>query len=55
MTTDFANQQKFKNALNKRTIALSYTGSDGDLELLKACLPFAMSRYTSVAAELQKK
>lgn len=36
MTTDFANQQKFKNALNKRTIALSYTGSDGDLELLKA-------------------
>jgi len=36
MTTDFANQQKFKNTLNRRTIALSYTGSDGDLELLKA-------------------
>ncbi len=36
ITTDFANQQKFKNTLNKRTIALSYTGSDGDLELLKA-------------------
>ena len=36
MTTDFSNQQKFKNMLNKRTIALSYTGSDGDLELLKS-------------------
>jgi hypothetical protein len=36
MASDFANQQKFKNTLNKRTIALSYTGSDGDLELLKA-------------------
>ena len=36
MTTDFANQQRFKNTLNQRTIALSYTGSDGDLELLKA-------------------
>ncbi len=36
MTTDFANQQKFKNLLNSRTIALSYYGSDGDLELLKA-------------------
>jgi hypothetical protein len=36
MTTDYANQQKFKNTLNRRTIALSYTGSDGDLELLKA-------------------
>ncbi|MCD8197825.1 MAG: DNA primase [Lachnospiraceae bacterium] len=35
MTTDFANQQKFKNLLNKNTIALSYFGSDGDLELLK--------------------
>lgn len=35
MTTDFANQQKFKNLLNKNTIALSYLGSDGDLELLK--------------------
>lgn len=36
MTTDFANQQKFKGILNKRTIALSYLGSDGDLELLKS-------------------
>ncbi|SDN06952.1 DNA primase [Acetanaerobacterium elongatum] len=35
MTTDFSNLQKFKNILNKRTIALSYTGSEGDLELLK--------------------
>jgi hypothetical protein len=35
MTTDFNNLQKFKNILNKRTIALSYTGSEGDLELLK--------------------
>ena len=35
MTTDFANQQKFKNLLNKNTIALSYLGGDGDLELLK--------------------
>lgn len=38
MTTDFANQQKFKNLLNKNTIALSYFGSDGDLELLKGYL-----------------
>jgi hypothetical protein len=36
LTTDFANLQRFKNTLNKRTIALSYTGSEGDLELLKA-------------------
>ena len=36
MTTDFSNQQKFKNLLNKNTIALSYLGGDGDLELLKA-------------------
>lgn len=35
MTTDFANQQKFKNLLNRNTIALSYLGGDGDLELLK--------------------
>lgn len=35
LTTDFANQQKFKNLLNKNTISLSYLGSDGDLELLK--------------------
>ena len=36
MTTDFANQQKFKNLLNAKTIALSWFGSDGDLELFKA-------------------
>ena len=35
LTTDFANQQKFKNFLNRRTISLGYFGSDGDLELLK--------------------
>ena len=35
-TTDFSNLQRFKNLLNKRTIALSYTGSEGDLELLKS-------------------
>ena len=38
LTTDFTNLQRFKIALNKRTIALSYTGSEGDLELLKAFL-----------------
>lgn len=36
MTTDFANQQKFKNLLNSRTISLAYYGGDGDLELLKS-------------------
>ena len=35
MTTDFTNLQKFKGILNRRTIALSYLGSEGDLELLK--------------------
>ena len=38
MTTDFSNLQKFKNVLNKQTISLSYTGSEGDLELLKGYL-----------------
>ncbi|MCL1965302.1 MAG: DNA primase [Firmicutes bacterium] len=38
MTTDFGNLQKFKNVLNKRTISLSYTGGEGDLELLKGYL-----------------
>ena len=38
MTTDFSNLQKFKAVLNKRTISLSYTGSEGDLELLKSHL-----------------
>ena len=36
LTGDFANPQKFKAVLNKRTIALSYYGSEGDLELFKA-------------------
>ena len=36
LTSDFANQQKFRNFLNRRTISLGYFGSDGDLELLKA-------------------
>ncbi|MHB1154848.1 MAG: phage NrS-1 polymerase family protein [Eubacteriales bacterium] len=35
MTTDFSNLQRFKSILNRRTIALSYLGSEGDLELLK--------------------
>jgi hypothetical protein len=35
MTTDFSNLQRFKNILNRRTIALSYLGSESDLELLK--------------------
>jgi len=35
MAFDFANPQKFKGVLNKRTIALSYLGSEGDLELFK--------------------
>lgn len=35
MTADFGNLQRFKNVLNKRTIALSFTGNDADLELLK--------------------
>jgi putative DNA primase/helicase len=34
-STDFANQQKFKSVLNRRTIALCYHGTEGDLELLK--------------------
>ena len=36
MTSDFVSSQKFKAILNKRTIALCYMGSDGDLEVLKA-------------------
>jgi len=32
---DFANMQKFKKVLNKRTIALCYFGTDGDLETFK--------------------
>lgn len=38
MTADFASAQKFKTVLNKRTISLSYMGSDGDLEVLKTYL-----------------
>jgi hypothetical protein len=34
-TSDFATLPRFKNLLNKRTISLCYTGSEGDLELLK--------------------
>jgi hypothetical protein len=35
MTTDFANLQRFKNVLNRRTIALSYFGNEADLEIFK--------------------
>lgn len=35
MSTDFINLQRFKNLLNKRTISLSFVGSEGDLEMLK--------------------
>ena len=38
MTSDFASAQKFKAVLNRRTISLSYMGSDGDLEILKSYL-----------------
>ena len=47
MTTDFNNLQKFKNVLNRRTISLSYTGAESDLELLKgylAGLPWTVKR-----------
>ena len=36
MTADFVSTQKFKAVLNRHTIALSYYGSDGDLETLKS-------------------
>ena len=38
MTTDFSTTQKFKGVLNKRTISLSFSGNDGDLEALKCYL-----------------
>lgn len=38
MTTDFSSAQKWKAVLNKRTIALSFSGSDADLEALKTFL-----------------
>jgi len=34
-TDDFTNTQKFKKVLNKRTIALCFYGTDGDLEAVK--------------------
>ena len=51
-TTDFSNLQRFKNLLNKRTIALSYTGSEADLELLKNYLnDLDWQRKTGVPAQ----
>ncbi len=38
MTSDFSTVQKFKAVLNRRTISLSFTGSDNDLETLKIYL-----------------
>ena len=38
MTTDFSTTQRFKGMLNKRTIALSFSGNDSDLEALKCYL-----------------
>lgn len=38
MTMDFSTTQKFKGVLNKRTISLSFSGNDGDLEALKCYL-----------------
>ena len=35
MTTDLANQQRFKTLLSSNTIALGWYGSEGDLELFK--------------------
>ena len=35
MTTDLANQQRFKNLLSSKTIALGWFGGEGDLELFK--------------------
>lgn len=35
LTTEFGNLQKFKNVLNQNTLSLCYTGTEGDLELLK--------------------
>lgn len=51
MTTDFANQQKFKNLLCKNTISLSYLGGDGDIELLKEYIDkLGWTRKTGVKA-----
>jgi len=55
-TTDFSNLQRFKNLLNKRTIALSYTGSEGDLELLKRIVfPHTNSFYRVLSSETKSK
>jgi len=52
LTTDFSNLQRFKNLLNKRTIALSYTGSESDLELLKSFIAeLDWTRKTGVKAQ----
>jgi len=52
LTTEFSNLQRFKNLLNKRTIALSYTGSEGDLELLKSFIAeLNWTRKTGVKAQ----
>jgi len=52
VTTDFSNLQKFKNLLNKDTISLSYTGSEGDLELLKNFIAeLDWTRKTGVKAQ----
>lgn len=40
MTTDLANQQKFKNLLSSRTISLGWFGGDGDLELFKGFVSY---------------
>ncbi|ETA80447.1 phage NrS-1 polymerase family protein [Youngiibacter fragilis] len=36
MTVEMSNLQSFKRCLNQNTISLSYTGTEGDLELIKA-------------------
>ena len=38
LTADFASLQKFKAMLNRRTISLSFTGNENDLEMLKTYL-----------------
>ena len=38
MSSDFSSTQKFKGMLNRNTIALSFDGSEGDLEALKVYL-----------------
>ena len=38
LTSDFSTLLRFKSVLNRRTIALSFTGSENDLEILKIYL-----------------